>query len=255
MNASAKARHTQIGIDRLVHLRWLERTAYLQLAGNDAVTIKHLLRQELQDSFRSTQIAVRGSLDKTLTILLRIWVHPPRGLEAFQQDGLRLLAALPREHHLPIHWGMTMAVYPFWNAAATHVGRLLRLQTTITAQQVQRRLAEQYGDRETVARRVRYVVRSFVDWGVLCETAERGVYSAAPSRPVPQLEVVAWVVEGLLHAQPNGAVEITGALTAPSLFPFQLPLVTAERLAAISNRLEVLPHGLDQAMILLRSPS
>jgi hypothetical protein len=41
---------------------------------------------------------------------------------------------------------------------------------------VQRRVREQYGERETVSRRVHYVLRSFVDWGGLKETAEKGVY-------------------------------------------------------------------------------
>ena len=72
-----------------------------------------------------------------------------------------------------------MAVYPFWSSVATQVGRLLRLQGSAAAAQVQRRIREQYGERETVARRARYVLRSYLDWGVLQETGAPGVYRAA----------------------------------------------------------------------------
>lgn len=37
---------------------------------------------------------------------------------------------------------MTMAVYPFWNAVATQVGRLFRLQGIATAAQINRRVQE-----------------------------------------------------------------------------------------------------------------
>jgi len=71
-----------------------------------------------------------------------------------------------------------MAVYPFWASVATQVGRLLKLQGSVAAAHVQRRMRESYGERETVSRRVRFVLRSYVAWRVLRETGAQGVYSA-----------------------------------------------------------------------------
>ncbi len=59
---------------------------------------------------------------------MKIWVRPPRDLHPLQREGLKLLSHLPRGDHIAVHWGMAMAVYPFWGAVATHVGRLLRLR-------------------------------------------------------------------------------------------------------------------------------
>jgi len=252
MSAPTNRRYGQIGLDRLVRLKWLERTAYLVLAGNEPSAVKAALQEELRGSFRSDNTKVRGSLDKTITILMKIWVRPPRELHSLQGDGLKLFSGLPREDHIAVHWGMTMAVYPFWGAVAAHVGRLLRLQGTAGASQVQRRVREQYGERETVSRRVRYVLRSFVDWGVLEETPKKGIYTHGISRAVDHPQLIAWLAEAFLHAHPNGSAALRTVLDSMSFFPFRLSPISADQLAAISERLDVLHHGLDQDLIMLR---
>jgi len=121
-------RTNQIGIDRIIRLRWLEKTAYLVLAGSNRSTIRVTLQEEIANSFRSTNTSVRGSLDKTITNLMKIWVNPPKELVSFHENGLRLLKKLPPDQQIAVHWGMTTAVYPFWANVASHAGRILRLQ-------------------------------------------------------------------------------------------------------------------------------
>ncbi len=255
MNSRPNRRHSQIGLDRLVRLKWVERTACLVLAGNDTPAVKTALQEDLQGSFRSKDTKIRGSLDKTLTILMKIWVRPPRDLHPLQREGLKLLSHLPREDHIAVHWGMAMAVYPFWGAVAAHVGRLLRLQGTAAASQVQRRVREQYGERGTVSRAARRVLRSFVDWEVLKETSEKGIYTAGLSLAVSHEGLIAWLAEAFLHAHPNGSVALRTVLDSTSLFPFRLSPISADHLVAVSGRLDVLRHGLDQDLIMLRTES
>lgn len=252
-------RQDQIGIDRLVRLKWLDRTAYLFLAGNDAGTVKTALQGDLEGEFRSDKTSVRGSLDKTITILLKIWVRPPRELQALQQEGLRLLAHLPREHHIAVHWGMTMAVYPFWGAVAAQVGRLLRLQGTATHAQVRRRIAELFGQRPTVKDAVRRALRSMVDWGVLrdarTQEAKRpvGAYVAGLSLSINQVELVVWLTEALLYAYSGHSVSFKTVLDSTSLFPFRFTPISASHLANFTSRLDVVRHGLDEDVVMLRS--
>ena len=144
-----------------------------------------------------------------------------------------------------------MAVYPFWGSVAAYVGRLLRLYGTATARQVRRRVQEQYGERETVSRGVQHVLQSFLDWGVLQETSEKGIYTAGPSLAIDQVEVIAWLAEAYLNAHPNGSVDLRTFLDSPSLFPFRLRPVSASHLVAVSGRLDVLRHGLDRDLIML----
>jgi len=124
------SRLTQIGFSQRVRLEWLERTANLVLAGNDEASIYNALQELLEDKLSVGGNAKRGNREKVITILMKIWVRPPRDLHPLQREGLKLLSHLPREDHIAVHWGMAMAVYPFWGAVAAHVGRLLRLQGT-----------------------------------------------------------------------------------------------------------------------------
>nr|WP_219975842.1 hypothetical protein [Rubrobacter xylanophilus] len=215
----------------------------------------------LEDKLSVGGNAKRGNREKVITILMKIWVRPPRDLHPLQREGLKLLSHLPREDHIAVHWGMAMAVYPFWGNVAAHVGRLLRLQGTVSHAQVRRRVMEQYGQRPTVKDAVRRALRSMVDWGVLkdarTQDARRtdGTYVPGLSLSIAQVEVIAWLAEAFLHAHRGGSVALRTVLDSTSLFPFRLSPVSAAHLVAVSGRLDVLRHGLDQDLIMLRTES
>jgi hypothetical protein len=242
----------QVGIDRVIRLEWLERTANLLLAGNDIQTITTEMERELAKLLPSSNPRIRGSISKTMTVLLRTWVKVPDQLCQFRDAGLELLRRHPREIQVAIHWGVLMAVYPFWAAVALDTGRLLRLQGTVGAAQVQRRLREQYGERETVSRRVRYVLRSFVEWGVLTEAGRKGVYKQGLQMYLDETELVLWMMEAYLRSRPSGKAAFREMIESPSLFPFRLRQGISENLLAASPRLEVLRHGLDDNLVMLK---
>src|SRR5437588_10160694 len=80
------------------------------------------------------------------------------------------------------------------------VGRLLRLQGTGAASQVQRRMREQFGERSTVERATRRILRCLIDWGVLKETKEKGIYQATPTLFVNDAKLAQWIIEASLIA-------------------------------------------------------
>lgn len=255
MTASRDRRLTQIGLDRLVRLKWLEKTASLCLADNHAETIARILKTDLSEHFQPDESVVRGSIDKAITVLLNVWAKAPRDLEPLRREGIDLLKRLPEKERIAVHWGMIMAVYPFWASVAAQVGRLLRLQGSVAAAQVQRRVREQYGERETVSRRVRYVLRSYVDWGVLNEAESKGVYGAPSALPVDDLSLISWVVEASLHARPSLTAPLRDLIDSPSLFPFRLKPIRAESLLATSRHIDLFPHGLDDELVVLHQQS
>jgi len=251
MDKRNQRRFEMIGVDRLVRLDWLQETAQLALAGDDVETIKNYLREHIQGEFPSSDSSVRGSIDKTLTILLKIWVRPPKELQDLHARALEHLQDLSRQERLPLHWGMTMAVYPFWGAVAGSVGRLLGLQDNVAAVQVQRRLREQYGERQTVSRRVRYLLRSFIDWGVLKEADAQGIYLRGQQESVIDTGVAAWMIEAYLQSISEGSSEFRSILNSPRLFPFHFPSMAAGRLEQLSDGIKVVRHGLDQELVML----
>lgn len=245
-------RFSQIGIDRIVCLAWLEKTATLVQAVSNTQEVKAILQDDLHGAFRSGRTDVRGSLDKTITILMKIWLSAPADLESLRASGIELLDCIPKRDHLVIHWGMVMAVYPFWSSVAIQVGRLLRLQGSVAAVHIQRRIREQYGERETVSRRTRYVLRSYLDWGVLQWTDTKGIYAAGTTLAVEDYRLIAWLVEASLKARPNGSVPLKDLIASPNLFPFRIKPIHAESLMAASPRLDVFRHGLNDDLIMLR---
>ncbi|PKN27699.1 MAG: hypothetical protein CVU64_15485 [Deltaproteobacteria bacterium HGW-Deltaproteobacteria-21] len=245
-------RAKQIGFSQRVRLEWVEQTAELVMAGNDQAAINVALQDLLKDKVSIGGEAVRGNREKIITILFKMWVAVPRGLEELRADGLEILRRLPRKDRIAVHWGMALAAYPFWGAVASQTGRLLRLQATASASQVQRRVREQYGERETVSRAARRVLRSFMDWRVLSETGQKGVYRQGEILPIKDSKLIAWLVEASLHARENMSGAIRDLLDSPSLFPFRLSQIPADRLIAKSARLELLRHGMDENLIKLR---
>ncbi len=145
-------RNGEVGFGQRIQLDWLERTANLYAAGHTRDEIEESLQAFLQDRLSIGSDAKRGNRALAISILLKVWVVVPTGLESLRDDGLEFLKQLPPKEHLVVHWGMVMAVYPFFQALAETVGRLLRLQGTVAASQVQRRMREQFGERSTVER-------------------------------------------------------------------------------------------------------
>ncbi len=245
-------RTDEIGFSQRVRLEWLEQVANLVLAGNDKSAVNDALQALLKDKVSVGGRAIRGNREKIITILMKVWFTTPPELESLRLRGLELLTRLPRTDHLVVHWGMVMAVYPFWGHVAGQVGRLLRLQGSAGAAQVQRRMREQYGERETVSRAARRILRSFLDWEVLKETDTKGTYGLGLSSAISDPRTISWLVEAYLHTLCNGSAELSDVLDSTSLFPFKLAHLSAEQLIGHSEHLEVLRHGLDQNLVMLR---
>lgn len=252
------SRTTQIGFSQRICLEWLERTANLVLAGRDEASINEALQELLHDKLSVGGTAKRGSREKAISILMKIWVRAPKHLRSLQRDGLELLSSLPRENHVAVHWGMAMAVYPFWGAVAAHTGRLLRLQGYVTHAEVKKRVQEQYGERLSVTAATAKALRSMVDWQVLQDVSEtgkkraNGVYTQGISQVIDDERLTVWMAEAFLHTSSSGAGDLGTVLNSTSLFPFRLSPISADRFAAISGRLDVLRLGLDQDLLMLR---
>lgn len=250
-------RTDQIGFSQRVRLEWLEQTANLILAGNDKAAVNDALQDLLKDKVSVGGQAKGCNRDKVISILRTVWMTPREEIIALRDDGLNFLITQSSSlspHHLSvaIHWGMVMAVYPFWSGVATQTGRLLRLQGSAAAAQVQRRVHEQYGERETVSRAARRVLRSYLDWDVLQESGSNGIYAAGIALSIEDPQLIAWLAEASLHARANGSAPLKDLIASPSFFPFRIKPVHAESLVAASSRLDLFRHGLDNDLIMLR---
>ena len=243
-------RKDQIGFSQRIQLSWLEETANLILAGQKQEEIQIYLQDLLKDQLSVGGTATRGNREKAITILMKIWVNVPDGFESLKKEGLELIQSVPVDEHMAVHWGMATAVYPFWASVAASVGRLLRLQGTVSTIQAQRRVREQYGERETVARAARRVLRTFIDWGVLEETGKKGIYQVSRFLMITDRRLISWFVETSLIASGESSGTLSELVNNPALFPFQIPLQDIS--AFPGKRIEIIRHSLDENLVLLK---
>lgn len=242
----------QIGFSsQRLQLEWLEFTVELLLSGEDVDKIKIQLEQLLYGRLSGGPKSGRGSLEKMVSIIMKTWVTVPGKLRALRDDALGLLRNRSGKEHLPLQWGMVMAAYPFWAVVAEVVGRLLRLQDTVSTAQVRRRVQELLGERESVARAGRLVVNCFVDWGVLSEAGSKGFYQAGSASTITDMEVSVWLMEALLLATGAASTPVKDLIQSPALFPFRMlrpGIMDLEK----NGRLQSYRHGLDEEMVMLR---
>ena len=242
-------RTQQVGFSQRIRLDWLEYTANLLLAGCPTSEIVAALKEHLRDRLSVGNDPKRGNRDKAITILTRVWVTVPADLRQLRDKALELLQRLPASDRILVHWCMCMAVYPFFGTVADATGRLLRLQGTTAAAQVQRRVREQLGERETVARAARRVLRAFIDWGVLLETHEKGIYRGAAKHAVHDLALRVWTIEAILFAKDRTPQPVPDLVQGPHLFPFDIVPPPVRRLETCGE-FEVTRYGLNNDLLL-----
>ncbi|MCP4662282.1 MAG: hypothetical protein GY856_43325 [bacterium] len=239
-----------IGFDRKIQLNWLDATVDWAAQGLSVADIRTRLEQLLEGKVAG--VGPHSARGKTITVLLHIWVLVPDSLAPLRDDGLAQLRARSGRDRLPLHWGMCVATYPFFRDVAATTGRLLALQGTVARSQVIRRMTETWGERSTLIRAVQRVVRSFVEWGVLVETAERGIFSAASKITLADRDGVGpWLLEAGISNCERQARPFRSLVGDPSFFPLKLNL--SPRQVGSNPRLEVYRQGIDEDIVVPRA--
>jgi hypothetical protein len=249
-----RKRHEVIGIKQAIRLEWMQKAANLLLAGLDAKTVRQELHKFLAERKGDGSEGKRSDQTRTFVVnnLMKIWVSPEPELIPFRDASLAFLREQPSVG-LAVHWGMVSVVYPFWFNVARQTGRLLALQDQVTQTQIINRLKEQYGDRQTVSRNARFVIRSFVAWGALKDSEAKGCYEKSAPLNVANSDLAILMFESALHATPEAKGALGLLLNNPAFFPFQLPVLTGDFVSQRSDRIDVVRYGLDDELLKLKA--
>lgn len=240
-------RAATIGFDRRLRQEWLDAIASKRTAGVAVPELRKFGHKLLRSECPADE--ARG---KTLTVLFHLWVDVPASAVALRDGAGKLLLDVDPVHRIALHWGLGLATYPFFRDTADAAGRLLALQDSVSLAQIQRRLAERWGQRSTSQRAAQRIVRSWIDWGVLRESKQRGTYIA--SKPIGLAGPLAsWMVEAMLVGAEAESQAIAQVRKAPQLFPFDLKVSAHELRRA--PRLAVHRQGVDEDVVMLRRSS
>lgn len=247
-------RHEVIGIKQVTRREWYD-FALDHLINGDSVDAIHAgLDRFISERRQSGGYGERGeqTYTKAVTQIMKCWVSPEKDLRPFRDSALAYARTADRSERVVLHWAVTIAVYPFWHRVAAVVGRLLNLQEAVSQSQIRQRCYEAFGERTTIERSARRVMRSFVDWGVLGDSDTKGMYRRTPPVVVTSHDLAALLIEAVLLAIPEGRAPQSQILSHPGLFPFKLPMMSASLIASHSERIDVGRYGLDDELLRLR---
>jgi hypothetical protein len=247
-------RYNSIGIKQTVRLEWMEKTSNLLLSGLSKDEIREELRIYLINKMGNGSTGERSKEASrfSVNILMNTWINPDKNLEGFRDAGIDLLKNLPQDDRVAVHWGMICSTYPFWYNVAKQIGILLNLQETVSAQQITQRVIENYGDRPTVSRNARFVIRSIYYWNMLREKELRGNYSRGIVRQINSVPLIAWLAEAQLHSIPEGRLSLSVIQKNPVFFAFDIPYFQGNVSQFSNKKIEIIKNGYSDDILILR---
>lgn len=240
-------RRSTIGFDRKLELEWMDFAAAKTAEGATDEELRAQLLSYLTSLSHGNE-ASGSARAKTARVLMRIWGHVDSSMAPLHDRALHLLPGAAPPERLALHWALTIAAYPFFADHAAAVGRLLSLQETVSTAQIQRRIAEQWGERSTVFRTSRHVVRTMIVWGVI-EDAGKGVYRRRGERRQVQAEIAQLLLEAILLDAEQDMLPVEQVNKHPALFPFDIR-VNAQELRQ-SDHVRVYRQGVDVEVVTL----
>jgi hypothetical protein len=129
------------------------------------------------------------------------------------------------------------------------LGSLLRLQDQIKKSQVMSRTYEIMGERNTIERCSRYVIRSFVSWGIIKDKEKTGYYEKGKSIAISDIGLASILVETMLNAVPEQRVALSSILNCPAFFNFKLPSITGSQITQVNQNFSVEQFSVNEEFI------
>lgn len=248
-------RHTKIGFKQIIRLEWLNKTLNMVLAGYSEKEIRESL-----DTYISTQMQRGGEGAKRnratygmSVVLLSCWFRKEPELQGFRADLLEIAKKTDQSQWLPLHMALVCAAYPFFGVVCGQIGRIFNLQEKITSKQIYSRIADMYGEKTSVLRNTRFIIRTLVSWGLIKEVNEGskdGLYIKGKSFEVIDQRTISLLLEGVLLSLPDERSEFYSLLNHDSLFYFLFEPITSGMLCSFSkHRIESLTYSLNSEFV------
>lgn len=204
-----------IGFDRYIERAWLEQISkwVAQEKNRDEL-------HELVDDYLAPFINGATSLRKTKNVLFGVWVNSSDENEPFKKQAIHLLQNFSNDERLAIHWGLSIASYPFFASLVRLIGRLLRLQDDIISKELVRRSVELHGDTESVRRASTRLLQSLGEWEVLIPES-KSLFHPPKKIAIHNPELVTWLLASVFFSNGKDRITIDEIITDPAWFPFE----------------------------------
>jgi len=233
-----------IGFDRYIERAWLEQISRWVAQGKSRDELHQLV-----DDYLAPFINGATSLRKTKNVLFGIWANTSDENELFKKQAIHLLNNCSNDEHLAIHWGLSIASYPFFASLIRLIGRLLKLQDDIISKELVRRSVELHGDTESVRRATTRLLQSFGEWGVLIPESKRLFHSPKKIK-INNPELVTWLLASIFFSNGRNRMTTDEIISDPAWFPFEIPRSSFQ--VNQSDILEIVHQNVGDTLISLK---
>lgn len=203
---------------RPIKPEWMNMTAEL-LAENreDMDKIKDSINEYISHFIKSS-INIR----KTREILVNTWVEVDSDNLEFRERALKVYKECPQTDRPAVHWAMMLMAFPVFRDLCTIVGKLSGMQEEVTLSQVQRRIYEIWGERNTLVHAIPKNIKTLKEFGAL-KQVKPGVYRVV-RRTVEDKDVGCILLYAALKTGGKLYQSVSEIDRLKELFPFDLNL-------------------------------
>jgi hypothetical protein len=244
---------TSIGIKQVIRYEWMQHVVRLLKSGLDEQSIRKELEIYLLEKRGSGLTGDRAEYTMSLavTLLMNIWVSPKGNLLPYRDKLLRYTNSQSFEK--VSHWSIFSAAYPFWFNICYIFGSLFKLQDQIKKTQVMKRIYEVLGERNTVERCSRYVIRSLVSWGIIKDLDTKGIYEKGNVISITDLTMLSLLFEGALFAINDEKIQLSSINNCPAFFHFDFPIITGTQISKLNDNIILEHYSIDNEYLSLRN--
>ena len=211
-----------IGFDRYIEREWLDQTA--QWASSN---LSREQRYQKISEFLADRVQGEHSRKLTRTLLLGIWSSKTMATQDYFRRACELWPGANKNERLALHWGLSVAHYPFFASLARLIGRLDRLQGDIHSRELVRRSVELHGDTESVRRATARVLQSLAQWQVLT-MQQLSLFQADKPFKIDNTELLSWLIASIFYSSDQRRLSVNEIVSNPIWFPFQFELSSVQ---------------------------
>ncbi|HKZ02099.1 MAG TPA: hypothetical protein VJ180_07660 [Pyrinomonadaceae bacterium] len=238
-----------IGFSRTITLDWLDATATLCLDQVEYTEIRERLLPVVQN-----RLTGKDARRKTIDVLTAIWVRIDSDFSTLRDRALQLFqTATSSVDRLWLHYGMTLAAYPFFRSCAAAIGQTGRLEDKITRQVIKDRLIAEMGHLGGMDRSVERVMASLKEWSLLVPVEGRGVYQLQMNKySASSAEYEVWLLACALYAHPSSQLPFPDLVRLAELFPFRFMVSVANLRNSSLFDVNLQGGGLEMVRLIIR---
>jgi hypothetical protein len=221
--------------------------------GSDAQSIREELKVYLSEKKGNGETGSRSEATMTwvVNILMNTWVSPKNDLKPFRDKLLKYSKI--QSYEKICHWSMISAAYPFWFTICYVFGSLFKIQNQITRPQIMKRINEVLGERNTVDRCSRFVIRSLVSWGILKDSDKKGVYEKGNTISITDSTMLSLLFESALFSINDTKIQLSSLNNCPAFFSFALPMVSGTQILKLNDNIILEQYSIDNEYVSLKN--